>query len=77
MKKEIVLSLEKIDEEYKNARIERFKKGYPIKFRRTRTREKFKSDTLVEFLVRITPPAEDILSGKAFSELFREKQKNP
>ena len=36
MRKEIILNLEKIGEEYKKAKIERFKKGYPVKFKRTK-----------------------------------------
>jgi len=74
MRKEIILNLEKIEEEYKKAKIERFKKGYPVKFKRTKPREEFKRDALMEFLVRITPPAKDILSGKAFSELFKKEK---
>ena len=79
MKKEITLSLEKIAEEYKKAKIERFRKGYPIKFKRTKTREKFKTKALVEFWIKVTPPAKDILSGKAFSKLFckEEKRQDP
>ncbi|GAB6065821.1 hypothetical protein JCM9492_09130 [Aquifex pyrophilus] len=72
MKKEITLNLEKIEKEYNKVKIERFKKGYPLRFKRTRPREKFKSDALIEFLLKITPPAKDILSGKAFSELFKK-----
>ena len=74
MKREVILSLSKVDEEYKKAKLERLKKGYPIKFKRTKPREKFKKEALVEFLVKITPPAKDILSGEAFSELFRGKK---
>ncbi|WP_461828703.1 hypothetical protein [Aquifex sp.] len=74
MKREVILSLSKVDEEYKKAKLERLKKGYPIKFKRTKPREKFKKEALVEFLVKITPPAKDILSGKAFSELFKGKK---
>ena len=74
MRREIILNLEKIEEEYKKAKIERFEKGYPLKFKRTKPREKFKSDALVEFLVRITSPAQDIVSEKAFSELFKKEK---
>ena len=45
--------------------------GYPLKFRDMRPRDKVKADRLVEFYVKTTPPAKDILSGKAFRELFR------
>ncbi|RUM31377.1 MAG: hypothetical protein DSY42_02870 [Aquifex sp.] len=74
MRKEIILNLEKIEEEYRKAKIERLKKNYPVRFKRTKPREKFKRDVLIEFLVRITPPAKDILSGRAFSELFKKEK---
>ncbi len=76
MKKEIVLSLNKVEEQYKKAKLERFKKGYSIKFKRTKPREKFKREALVKFLIKITPPAKDILSGKAFSKLFKTTEKD-
>ncbi len=71
--KEIILSLEEVRKRYYREKLERLRSGYPLKFRRTRKRNPFKSDAMVEWLLRITPPAEDILSGKAFSELMRNK----
>jgi len=50
MKKEITLSFEEIEEKYKKAKLERFKKA---------------------ILIKVTSPAKDILSGKAFSKLFK------
>jgi len=71
MKREKILRLESVSEEYKRAKLERFKRGYPLKFKRTKPREKFKSKALLNFFLRTTPPARDILSGRAFSELFK------
>ena len=72
MRKKFSLSFSEIEERYKKESLERVKKGYPIKFKRTKPREEFKEKTLVEFWIRTTPPAKEILSGKAFSKLFRE-----
>ncbi len=69
--KEIVLSLKEIKKKYHEAKLERLKNGYPLKFRRTKPRDPEKEKALLEWLLKNTPPAEDILSGKAFEELFR------
>lgn len=53
------------------AMLERLEMGYPLKFRDTRPRDREKAAQLVEFYIKTTPPAKDILSGKAFRELFR------
>jgi hypothetical protein len=53
------------------AMLERLQMGYPLKFRDMRPRDKEKTARLVEFYVKTTPPAKDILSGKAFRELLR------
>ncbi len=71
MKKRIIISLETLDEEYKKEKLFRFKSGYPLRFKRTKPRDEEKRKALIEFLIKVTPSAEDILSGKAFSELFK------
>ena len=53
------------------AMLERLEMGYPLKFRDMRPRDREKATQLVEFYIKTTPPAKDILSGKAFMELFR------
>jgi hypothetical protein len=53
------------------AMLERLQMGYPLKFRDMRPRDKEKSARLVEFYVKTTPPAKDILSGKAFRGLLK------
>jgi len=37
----------------------------------SKSRDKEKTARLVEFYIKTTPPAKDILSGKAFRELLR------
>lgn len=74
-RKEIVLSLEEIRRKRYEAKLERLRRGYPLRFKRTRPRDPGKEEAFVEWLLRITPPARDILSGKAFSELFRKGRK--
>jgi len=54
-----------------SAMLERLEMGYPLKFRDMRPRDRGKAAQLVEFYIKTTPPAKDILSGKAFRELFR------
>jgi hypothetical protein len=51
--------------------LQRLEMGYPLKFRDMRPRDRGKAAQLVEFYIKTTPPAKDILSGKAFRELFR------
>jgi len=70
-KEEIVLSLKEIKGKYHEAKLERLKKGYPLKFKRTSPRDPEKEEVLLEWLLKNIPPDEDILSGKAFEELFR------
>lgn len=73
--REINISLEDIRQRYYEEKLKRLEMGYPIKFRRTRPRDPFKSKAMVEWLLRITPPAKDILSGEAFDRLFKERGK--
>ncbi len=73
--REINISLEDIRRGYYEEKLKRLEMGYPLKFRRTRPRDPFKSKAMVEWLLRITPPAKDILSGEAFDRLFRERGK--
>jgi hypothetical protein len=54
-----------------SAMLERLNMGYPLKFKDMRPRDRDKAAELVEFYIKATPPAKDILSGKAFRELFR------
>ncbi len=48
--------------------------GLPIRRKRSFPRDPEKRETLFEWLLRITPPAKDIISGKAFSERFRKNR---
>lgn len=73
--REISISLENIRQRYYEEKLKRLEMGYPLKFRRTRPRDPFKSKAMVEWLLRITPPAKVILSGDAFDRLFRERDK--
>ena len=72
--REISISLENIRQRYYKEKLKRLEMGYPLKFRRTRARDPFKSKAMVEWLLRITPPAEEILSGEAFDRLFKGEQ---
>lgn len=52
------------------ARLERLEMGLPLKIKDKRKRDPEKQKALTEFFLNTTPPAEDILSGKAFRELL-------
>ncbi len=69
--KEIHLRLEDIRNRYHREKLQRFLQGYPLRFKRTRPRDPFKSKAMVEWLIKTTPPAQEILSGRAFSKLFK------
>jgi hypothetical protein len=65
------VNINDLSEKRFSAMVERLSMGYPLKFRDMRPRDKEKAAQLVEFYIKTTPPARDILSGKAFRELFR------
>jgi tRNA A37 N6-isopentenylltransferase MiaA len=69
--KKMKVDINDLSKERFNAMLERLQMGYPLKFRDMRPRDKEKTARLVEFYVKTTPPAKDILSGKAFRELLR------
>jgi len=71
-KKDMVLSLKDIQRRRFEEKLWRLRNGLPLKPKRTKPRDPEKSEAYIDFLVRTTPPAKDILSGKAFSELLRK-----
>lgn len=70
--KEKVLSLEEIEKRYFEEKLDRLRKGYPLKFRRTKPRDHHKREAMIRWLLEVIPPPEEILSGSAFEELFRK-----
>lgn len=60
------LSLKNIKKQIFKEKLNRIKQGYPLIFKRTKPRDPEKEKALLEFWLRTTPSAEDILSGKAF-----------
>lgn len=75
-KKEIILSLKEIHRRRYEARLERLKLGLPLRRKRSFPKDPEKREAVLEWLLRITPPAEDILSGKAFSERFKKNRQS-
>jgi len=69
--KKIRVDINDLSKERFSAMLERLQMGYPLKLKNMRRRDKEKTARLVEFYVKTTPPAKDILSGKAFRELLR------
>jgi hypothetical protein len=69
--KKMKVDINDLSKERFSAMLERLQMGYPLKFRDMRPRDKDKTARLVEFYIKTTPPAKDILSGKAFRELFK------
>ncbi len=66
--REIVLNLREIYNRRHEIKLERLRSGLPLKRRRSLPRDPEKRKAVLEWLLRVTPPAEDILSGRAFSE---------
>jgi hypothetical protein len=64
------LDLDSISEARFRRRLERLKAGRPLMFRETRQRDPEKRRLLLAFNLRTSPPAGDILSGKAFRKLL-------
>jgi len=69
--KKMRVDINDLSKERFSAMLERLQMGYPLKLKNMRRRDKEKTARLVEFYVKTTPPAKDILSGKAFRELLR------
>ena len=72
--KEIVLSLKDVQRKRHEAKLEMLRLGLPIRRKRSFPRDPEKRKALLEWLLEVTPPAKDILSGKAFSERFRKNR---
>jgi hypothetical protein len=75
MAKKIQLDLDRISEERFRYRVERLESGRPLMFKETRERDPVKRKLLLDFNLRTTPAAKDILSGKAFRQLMGTKRK--
>jgi len=72
--REITLSLKDIHRRRHEAKLEMLRLGLPIRRKRSLPKDPEKREALLKWLLRITPPAKDILSGKAFSEMFRKNR---
>ena len=66
----IRLDLNNLSETRFQRRLERLKAGRPLKFKEVRQRDPEKRRLLLAFNLRTSPPAEDILVGKAFRKLL-------
>ncbi len=66
--REIVLNLREIYNRRHEIKLERLRSGLPLKRKRNLPKDPEKRKAVLEWLLRVTPPAEDILSGRAFSE---------
>jgi predicted ATP-dependent protease len=70
--KKTTLSLKDIERLYFEEKLRRLQGGFSLKLKRTKPRDPEKRQALIEFIIKSIPSAQDILSGKAFSELFRK-----
>jgi len=68
--KTIALDLDNISQIKFQRRLERLLAGKPLMFKETRQRDPEKRRLLLEFNLRTSPSAKDILSGKAFRKLL-------
>jgi hypothetical protein len=68
--KTIRLDLNNISKTRFERRLERLKAGRPLKFKEVRERDPEKRRLLLAFNLRTSPPAKEILSGKAFRDLL-------
>lgn len=69
------LDLNRLSETRFQHRLERLKAGQPLKFREVRQREPEKRRLLLAFNLKTSPPAKEILSGKAFRRLLGTSSK--
>jgi hypothetical protein len=69
------LDLNRLSETRFQRRLERLKAGRPLKFRDVRQREPEKRRLLLAFNLKTSPPAKEILSGKAFRQLLGTSSK--
>ena len=64
------LDLDNISEIIFQRRLERLLAGKPLIFKEVRPRSPERRKALLDFNLRTSPPARDILSGKAFRRLL-------
>ncbi|NPA54679.1 MAG: hypothetical protein GXO21_08460 [Aquificae bacterium] len=69
----IKIDIEKASEYRLQKELERRKKGLKIRYKRTKPRDSEKWKELKKFILSQLPPADDILSGKYFKNLLKEK----
>jgi hypothetical protein len=68
---EIYIPIDGLRELRFRSRLQRLDRGLSLKIKEKKKRDPEKRKLLVEFFIKTTPPAEDILSGKAFRELLK------
>jgi hypothetical protein len=73
--KTIRLDLNRLSEMRFQRRLERLKAGLPLKFKEVRQRDPEKRRLLLAFNLKTSPPAKEILSGKAFRKLLGTSRK--
>lgn len=71
MKREIIVDLDNLSQQRFEAMLERLRLGFPLRFKESRERDPEKRAALIRFYLNTTPPAEDILTGKAFSQVLQ------
>jgi len=71
----IKINLDEIEKIRLNKYLELREKGFKLKHKRTRPRDPEKQKLLIEFALSQIPPVDDILSGKYFREILKDKLK--
>jgi len=69
MKREIIIDLDNLSQQRFKIMLERLRMGFPLRFKESRERDAEKRAALIRFYIDTTPPAGDILNGKAFSHV--------
>lgn len=73
--KEMRLSLKDLKGLYFREKLNRLVSDFPETFKRTRTRKPEKEKAFLDFLLKVTPSAKEILSGEAFRKIICHKIK--
>jgi hypothetical protein len=74
MMREIIIDLDTLSQQRFKAMLERLRLGFPLLFKESRQRDAEKRAALIKFYIDTTPPADDILTGKAFTKVFAGRQ---
>lgn len=73
--KELILNLKELKRLYFREKLNRLESSFSETFKRTRKRDPEKEKALLDFILKLTPSAEEILSGEAFRKIICSKIK--